>query len=260
LQKGWFRVTKKVVLIVFSNTNVCFANTFFCDRVTGGPDVYIIKDHTNLSAPQCQVNVQARTCCNFIREYKYPCRHVLKVARVEGWLTTTANRDAFFAYWCAQEYWVSNYKQGYSAHQITLPVENLGTFKPDKDYNDEVGEIRLQPPGDRKAPTVGHHRKKRHKSKGEEGTTRRSKKKKKAADAGGEDTEDDTDGATLDELLFGSLEEQIQDDGDISEDNAPAIHDFEQPLETAAEPQLRETDAIAGDDGSVHSAGTEKGL
>ena len=146
------------------------------------------------------------------------------------------------------------------AHQITLPAENIGTFKPDEDYNDEVGETRLQPPGDRKASTVGRRRKKRHESKGEEGTTRRSKKKKKAADAGSEDTKDDTDGATLDELLFGSLEEQIQDDGDISEDNAPARHDFELTFETAAERKLREMDAIPGDDGSVHSAGTEKGL
>ena len=58
----------------------------------------------------------------------------MKIARVKGWLSTPSNRDTFFAYWCAEEYWVANYIDGYSAPQIQLPVENVGKFKPDADY------------------------------------------------------------------------------------------------------------------------------
>ena len=139
----------------------------FCDRVSGGPDIFTVEDHTNKGMPRRQVNVVLRQCCNFIKEYRLPCRHVLKIAKVNGWLSTPSNRDAFLQYWCAEEYWVSNYLEGYSAPQIILPVENIGKFKPDSDYADAVGDIQLQPPSDRKKPKVGRRKNKRHKSAGE---------------------------------------------------------------------------------------------
>jgi hypothetical protein len=180
---------------------MCYATTFLCNRVSGGPKVYVVKDHTNLGVPRRQVKVLLRQCYNFIKEYRLPCRHVLKIARVEGWLSTLANRDSFFAYWCAEEYWVTNYIEGYSAPQIQLPVENSGKFTPDADYLEEVGEIELQPPGDRKVPKVGRRRNKRHKSKGEEGSARKSGRKKKVPDGGSDSNEEGTEERTLDALL-----------------------------------------------------------
>jgi hypothetical protein len=84
----------------------------------------------------------------------------LKVARVKGWLSTPTNKEAFFAYWCAPEYWVVNYKEGYSGERLTLPVQQIGKFVPDADYVDEV-DIRLQPPGATRQKARGRRRKKK---------------------------------------------------------------------------------------------------
>ena len=228
------------------NTNLCFANTLFCARVKGGPAIYIITDHTNKASPRRQVNVEARECCNFIKEYKLPCRHVLKVARVKGWLSTPANKEAFFAYWCAPEYWVANYKEGYSGDQLTLPVQQIGKFRPDEDYEDEV-DILLKPPGATRQKARRHRRKKRMPSRGEVGPKRTSrKKKKKARDAGNDDNEwTEGDDRSLEELLFGAHQQQIVGDP-ISEDDAPSVHPFEQPLETGPGTQDDQTFATAG--------------
>jgi len=214
--------------------------------VKGGPAIYIITDHTNKASPRRQVNVKARTCCNFIGEYKLPCRHILKVARVKGWLNTPENKEQFFAYWCAPEYWVANYKEGYSGEQLTLPVQQIGKFVPDADYVDEV-DIELKPPGATRQKARGRRRKKRMASKGEVGPKTTSRKKKKnALDAGNDDNEwTAVDDRSLEELLFGAHQQQIVGDP-ISEDDAPSVHPFEQPLETGPGTQDDQTFATAG--------------
>ena len=84
--------------------NTCSATALFVSyRISGGPDVYIVKDHTDPKKPRREDHIDLRQCYNFIKEYRLLCRHVLKITLLKGWLTTTANRDAFLEYWCAEE-------------------------------------------------------------------------------------------------------------------------------------------------------------
>jgi hypothetical protein len=142
-------------------------------------------------------------------------------------------------YWCASEYWVSNYLEGYSAPQIILPAENIGKFKPDGDYVDDVGEIQLLPPGDRKVPKVGRRKNKRHKSRGEEGSSRKSRRRRQVADSASESSDEEDEERTYAELLWengGADPEKEPDDGEISAEGVPAPQDFTflKPAETDA--------------------------
>jgi hypothetical protein len=119
------------------------------------------------------------------------------------WLSTPANKEEFFAYWCAPEYWVANYKEGCSAAQLTLPVEQIGKFIPDEDYEDEV-DIVLKPPGATRGKARGRRRQKRMPSRGEVGPKRTSKKKKARDSGSDENAEGECDGRNLEEPLFGA--------------------------------------------------------
>jgi hypothetical protein len=181
----------------------------------------------------------------------------LKIARVKGWLSTPSNRDAFLKYWCAEEYWVSNYLEGYSAPQIQLPAENIGKFKPDGDYVDEVGEIRLQPPGDRKVPKVGRRKNKRHKSRGEEGSARKSRRRRKVADSASENSDKEDDERSFDQLLWGNGDadpEKQPDDSEISAEGVPAPQDFIFLNPAQADAIIQSFDAESADAAAQSSA------
>ena len=98
-------------------------------------------------------------CCNFYREFKVPCRHILQMSVQIKKCTTLAAKKEFLKFWCDPIFLVSNYIKAYSSEQVIIPSLYDGPFKKDTTYGLEI-ERDLLPPLDKKIVKVGRRRKK----------------------------------------------------------------------------------------------------
>ena len=73
------------------------------------------------------VDMRNKTCtCEFLREHRIPCKHVVLVADKEGLRTTTQGLYQFRQDWVAPYFWIENYRKGY---------QNVVVHAPDLDNN-----------------------------------------------------------------------------------------------------------------------------